>query len=393
MPGTKERTTCRACLGSDLTTFLDLGDMPLANGFLTSEQVQQYRRWVTDPHPPHWESDEPKYPLQLRHCARCGMVQLGHVVDPGLMFNPEYAFKTSSSARMVEHFARLFDEHPARYVVEIGGNDNSAWDLAGCDSAYTNVDPSSPDYAFNIREPFTEACANRMARELDKPDLIVACNVLGHIDDLDDVMRGVKALLHPEGKFIVEVPYLGNLEIGQVYHEHLSYFSRLSLGRLVWRHGMYVEQFENMPVHGGSIRAIIRADENTSAFCSVADSPLFDPQAFARRVTDHRFDLMHKLARLKEEGKSVVGYCASAKGTMILNYGKIDRELLSMVIDDTPTKIDKYVPGTHQQIAPSSYVCGGVTLKSFDAVVILSPNHADEIKAKHPDFHGEWIIP
>ena len=238
-----ERSSCRACGAADLQEVFSLGDLPPANAYVHASEL---------------EAPEPRFPLSLRLCEACGMVQLGHVVPADLLFR-SYLFFTSSSQRMSEHFSLLMTDnanefvHPGGLVVEIGSNDGTA--LAAIqrrDVRVLGVDPSRNISVIaasrgvpTIAEFFTEALADEILRVAGPAELIVGCNVLGHIDDLDDVCRGLKVLLAENGAFVFEVPYLGEMldrgEYDTIYHEHLSYFAVRSLAHLFDRNGLRLE--------------------------------------------------------------------------------------------------------------------------------------------------------
>lgn len=358
------RTRCRICDSTDLTDFLDLGAMPPANGLLASPDAPECR-----------------YPLQACYCEGCGLVQLRHVVPPSVLYD-DYPFRTGSSARMVDHFARLFDDHPASSVIEIGGNDSSGWRASKVrDGRYLNIDPAP--LADGLRQPFTED----LAKSLDmKADLIVACNVLGHVDDVHDFLRGVTHLLAEDGRLIIEVPdiarTIAEVQYGQFYHEHLSYFGYRQLAILAKMHGLAIEHTQHFPVHGGSMRLTIRRGRQAVTAFRMAWNPV-DLRSFQRRVDDKREALRNRL----DPFRLVIGYGASAKGAVILNYCDIRRNP-RLVVDSTPSKLQKHMPGTHQAIiTPIPEV-----FEASDAILILSANHAEEIKSKHPDYRGEWIV-
>ncbi len=220
------RSACRACGKNGLVEVLNLGEQPPANAFLRVVEL---------------DDEEGRFPLSVRLCEACGMVQLGHVVPPELLFRA-YSFFTSTSRRMSEHFADLMHDSSSRFVppggliVEIGSNDGTA--LASVDRRdvrLLGIDPARNISVMaaargvpTVAEFFSHPLACEVARVAGRASLIVACNVLGHIDDLDDVCRGVEELLAPDGAFVFEVPYLRRLlehtEFDTIYHEHLSYF-------------------------------------------------------------------------------------------------------------------------------------------------------------------------
>lgn len=379
--------SCRICAGR-LTPFFDMGSQPLANGLLSSP-----------------DQPENRYPLCVCLCATCGLVQLSEVVPAEVLYK-DYPFQTGSSKRMVEHFAKLFNAYPDKRIIEIGGNDSAGWLNAKVKSDYLNIDPVGND-CLSRQEQFSEAVAIDVANSpQDGPaHLIVACNVLGHVDDLHDFMRGVKHLLHPDGAFIFEVPYFANTlhrtDYAQCYHEHLSYFTLQPLNLLLHEHGMHMHKIEHFDVHGGSIRITAKHGHDTPR--AVTDEianelykEVFSLSAlnkFAYAARDRRAGLLSVLDAKRMVGKRIVGYCASAKGAVVLNWCGITHEIVSVVADSTPSKQHRYMPGTRQLIRHPEHLFAWGDEHKQDAILLLSPNHADEIKAKHPEFKGEWIMP
>ncbi|MGH7130136.1 MAG: methyltransferase domain-containing protein, partial [Planctomycetaceae bacterium] len=301
---------------------LSLGAMPPANAYLTRSEL---------------ERPEQCYPLDLNHCIECGMVQLAHVVPAELLYR-HYSFRTGSSKRMAEHFARLMssvtDGLPAgSLVVEIGSNDGTALASAGGGLRMLGVDPATNIARIanargvrTICDYWSESLAADVLRASGPATVIVAANVLGHVDDLDDFLRGVRRLLllSPRGRFVFEVPYLGDLirqtAYDTIYHEHLSYFALGPLRRLLARHRLEIRTVERFPVHGGTIRCTAAIGDGAS---DVADGEdwLFDPQTFGefrQRVRRLRSETRERLERFR--GKRIVGYGAPAKGTVLLNY-------------------------------------------------------------------------
>lgn len=397
-----ERRTCRACLGTRLRTVLSLGDQPPANAYLRTEQLHRV---------------ELKYPLEVRLCENCGMVQLGHVVPAELLFR-SYLFFTSSSRRMADHFSKLMTTAanefvpPGGLIVEIGSNDGTALSsiqrrdvrLLGIDPARNISVMAASRGVPTIAEFFTETLASEVSRVAGQAHLIVACNVLGHIDDLDDVCRAIKVLLAPEGAMVFEVPYLGelvaHLDYDTIYHEHLSYFAIRPLVALLNRHGLRLERIEPFPVHGGTIRCVARhgqgySDSVAGWLQTEADLGLLDPIMWhvqARKISENREQLVEKLSELKAAGKTVIGYGAPAKGTVLLNYCGIGTDLLSVVLDSTPAKQGLHVPGTHQPIlAPSE-----LSRINPDVLLLLAWNHAPEILERERLFRsrgGQFLTP
>lgn len=397
-----ERKSCRACLKEGLVEVLNLGDQPPSNAFVAPADLKQ---------------PEPRFPLELRLCESCGMVQLGHVVPPELLFR-SYLFFTSSSKWMADHFGKLMTENAAEFVppgglvVEIGSNDGTALSaiqrrdvrLLGIDPA-RNISVMAASRGIpTIAEFFSEALAADVAQVAGQAHLIVACNVLGHINDLDDVCRGVRTLLAPNGAFVFEVPYLAPFlernEYDTIYHEHLSYFALRPLVTLMNRHGLHVDRVQLFPVHGGTIRVTVKHGVWSSREAQqwlereeqagLAKRETF--QKMAQRTQQNRVELPQRLKELRDRGAKLLGYGAPAKGTVRLNYCGIGTDLLPEVVDSTPAKQGRHIPGTHQFIRPPS------ALQEIDPdyVLLLAWNHAPEILQREADFlrrGGKFLTP
>jgi novobiocin biosynthesis protein NovU/D-mycarose 3-C-methyltransferase len=401
-PETWRRKTCRACGAGGLVDILNLGDMPPANSLLKPEQLKQ---------------NEAHFPLTLQLCQSCGMVQLAHVVPAQLLYR-SYLFFTSSSRLMSEHFSSLmFDAceefvKPGGLVLEIGSNDGTSLsNIRRRDVRVLGVDPARNIAVMaaargvpTVSEFFNEPLAREIVRVAGPAQLVVACNVIGHIDDLDDVFDGIKTLLAPGGAVVIEVPYLVDLvdraEYDTIYHEHLSYFAVRPLATLFNRHGMRLERVKFFPVHGGTIRVTAVMGEGVSADAQawidnenkrgLATRAAYEP--FAAKCVQERTALRQQLIDLKKQGKKVIGYGAPAKGTVILNYCGIGTDLLPVVIDSTPAKQGWHVPGTHQPILPPSAMAS----QNPDVLLLLAWNHAKEIQEREAAFlarGGKIILP
>ena len=260
MPETPEivrRTTCRVCGSATLEPILSLGSMPLANGFLRS---------------PLEFASERSYPLELYFCGACALMQLLDVVRADIMFR-HYLYITGVSATQVTHtssYARALTERlglgSKDLVVEIASNDGSllrAFAAAGVQTL--GVEPArnlAAEAAANgietVAEFFTQALARRMRAERGKARVVVANNVLAHVDDVRDFLAGCSELIDDDGIISIEVPYVGDLieriEYDTIYHEHLSYFSFTSLLRAAESAGLAALRIDRLPVHGGSLR-------------------------------------------------------------------------------------------------------------------------------------------
>jgi novobiocin biosynthesis protein NovU/D-mycarose 3-C-methyltransferase len=345
------------------------------------------------------------------------MVQLGHIVPPDLLFR-SYLFFTSSSQRMSDHFSRLMNQCTEQYVspgglvVEIGSNDGTALtSIARNDVRVLGVDPSRNISVMaaargvpTIAEFFTSELAEEIARVAGRADLVVGCNVLGHIDDLDDICLGLDMLLSEQGAFVFEVPYLAEMvdrtEYDTIYHEHLSYFAIRPLARLFERHGLCLDKIEFQPVHGGTIRGtVVRGDGPSPAVAELISAEverglgaLSTYSDLGRRVEVNRAALRNRLQQLQEDRMKVIGYGAPAKGTVLLNYCDIGVDLLPVVLDSTPAKQGLHVPGTHQPILSPN----ALDDEKPDVLLLLAWNHAEEVVAKEQVFRergGRFLTP
>ncbi|MBI3362009.1 MAG: class I SAM-dependent methyltransferase [Chloroflexi bacterium] len=396
---------CRICGDDALHPFLDLGEMPIANAFLTADQLRQ-----------------PEYKFRLRtgFCSHCLMVQLIDVVDPKMLFHDHYAYYSSISRVMDRHFAGLaeligesllYDRELPLY--EIGSNDGILLEkLARWNPNAVGIEPSTnvAEVARNkgltvVGEFLTPALANELAAKYGRAQLVVGGNVLCHIPNLKDLAKSLDGLLDEEGVFVFEDPYLleivTQLAYDQIYDEHVYYFSVSSLSRLFESHGLRLFRVQPIPVHGGSMRVFgCRAGSRRPTESSVGDqieleqeNGLGAPEAytvFAERVAQSRQSLTDLLGNLKREGKRLIGYAAASKATVILNYCGIGPETLEYVCDTTPTKHGLFTPGTHVPIVPIETFAADYP----DYAFVLAWNHLKEIVEKESAFasHGGKFI-
>lgn len=246
----KRKTTCRVCKKRELKLLWDLGMTPLANSYVDQKDL-----------------DKPElfFPLQVNECKECGNVQLAHVVDPKVMFK-EYLYSSSTSSVFVKHFEDFAKGMGKKdFVVDIGSNDgillkpfqDLGFRVLGVEPA-KNITSSVPV----INDFWNVKLAKQIRRNHGWADLITATNVFAHIDDLDEVVDGVKVLLNPEGVFVVEVTDVEQMlkkgSFDLIYHEHVNYWSEETLKKFFELRGMVVENVEKIPVHGGSLRIYAR---------------------------------------------------------------------------------------------------------------------------------------
>ena len=393
------RPTCRACRAPLALVFADLGSSPLANSYLGAEALA---------------AAEPFYPLTVYVCERCWLGQLPAVARPEEIFS-DYAYFSSYSASWVEHARRYVEQMCERFaigaghqVVEIASNDGyllrhflaRGVPVLGVEPA-ANVAAAARELGIPTEVRFfgREAAHDLVERGL-AADLVVGNNVFAHVPDLDDFVAGLAHLLKPAGVLTLEFPHLARLvaqnQFDTIYHEHFSYFSLLAAERVLADRGIELFDVEELPTHGGSLRLYGQragagrpASERLAALrrrereLGVETHAYYE--AFAERVRETKRKLLAFLIDAKRAGKSIVGYGAAAKGNTLLNYCGVRNDFLDYVVDASPHKQGRYLPGSRLPIhAPDR-----ILATRPDYVLILPWNIRDEITRQMSAVH-EW---
>lgn len=396
-PEVIELKNCRTCGEKTLRTFLSLGPMPIPNGFLQKEQLS---------------AGEAYFPLDVAFCENCGLMTLVHVVRPDIMFR-NYVYIPGTSKTMVEHFGEMAKENVGRFnlnknslVIDIGSNDGTLLKqfkaagvkVLGIDPAKNIAAEATKQGIKTIGEFFNEKLAKEVSKKYGKADLMTGTNVIAHINDLVDLLKGVKALLKDKGVFIGEFPYLVDLiehgEFDTIYHEHLSYFSIRSLLALAERTNFEIFDVKRTNVHGGSVQVFFRkkASSSDKPLPSVSELVALEKskrldyiapfEEFANRTLKKKEELTKLLKELKAQGKRVAGYGAAAKGNVLTNFFRIGPDLLDYIVDSIPYKQGMYTPGLHIPI----YAEKKLLEDQPDYTLILAWNFADEIIKKNAEY-------
>ena len=391
--------------GTPLTKVVNLGMQPLGNGFIEADQLP----------------DEYFYPMEAGYSEESMMFQLLEQPAPEKMFHDHYAFYSSTSNYMAQHFKQfanqviqsgyLSKEDP--FVVELGCNDGIMLkNFAERKIRHFGIEPSlnvakeANKHGVRTRsEFFTEELAETIVREDGQADAFLAANVMCHIPDLVGVVKGIRKLIKPTGVVMFEDPYLGDVvaktSYDQIYDEHVFLFSALSIQYLFALHGMELIDVLPQKTHGGSMRYVLAhrgaypIKESVKELIEKERAQGLDRLAtfetFRDNVEKSRENLLALLTKLKAEGKKVAGYGATSKSTTILNYCGIGPELIEYISDTTPIKQGKFTPGMHVPVVPYE------TFNSNppDYAVLFAWNHAEEIMAKEKEFMaagGKWIV-
>lgn len=400
-----KKNNCRMCKSNNMPKFLDLGFSALSDNFLTVEQLEQ---------------PEIFYPLTVHSCLDCGLCQLGYVVPPELMFNENYPYDSSTTKTGREHFTKMgvdicdrFNLKPNSFVIDVGSNAGVL--LSGFKSKgmrVLGIEPSSKlanaaikNGIDSIIEFFSKKLVKKILDDYGKVSVITGTNVFAHIDDLDDFMITADSLLVEDGIIVIEAPYLlrliENLEYDTIYHEHLSYLSVKPMIEFCKKFGFEVFDTEEQTIHGGTLRYFIGRKDNRKVSQNVSNCIKIEDereiysekklQNFARSVKDHRTALLQLLHELKINGKKIVAISAPAKGNTLLNYCKIDSEILDYVTERNPLKVGKFTPGMHIPVYSDEKL-----EDQPDYALILAWNFADEIiqnNSKYREKGGKFIIP
>ncbi|MCX8157662.1 MAG: class I SAM-dependent methyltransferase [Verrucomicrobiae bacterium] len=396
---------CRACGAAGARLILDLGVQPLANNLLREEDLAR---------------PEPKFPLRLVVCPACWMLQIADDVPPVQLFS-EYLYFSSFSDTMLRHaqaaaerYCREFRLGAQSLVIEIASNDGyllknfvaAGVPCLGIEPAANIAQVAREKGIPTLVEFFGLALAQRLAGEGRRADLILGNNVFAHAPDTNDFVAGLKHLLRPGGRVILEFPYgvefLEKTEFDTIYHEHVYYFTLTALQPLFRRHGLEVVGVERLPIHGGSLRllaahagtaepapavAALLAEEQRAGLTTLAPY-----EAFAARVRRLKAELTALVGRLRQEGRTVAAYGASAKGSTLLNYFGLGRGQLEFIADRSPYKQGRLSPGVHLPIVPPEELLR----RRPDYTLLLTWNFAEEILQQQAAYRaagGKFILP
>lgn len=398
---------CRHC-GSELSLpLIDLGSAPPSNSYLTAETLHAPERW---------------YPLRVLVCEQCWLVQTEDYAHCAEFFSADYAYFSSFSSTWLQHaenyvaaMVRRFNLDAGALVVEVASNDGYLLQYVqargigalGIEPTASTAQAARDKGLQVIEEFFGAQLAERLAADGIRADLMAANNVLAHVPDINDFVRGFALLLKPAGVATFEFPHLLNLvesnQFDTIYHEHFSYLSLTAVQRIFAENGLTLFDVEELPTHGGSLRVFAQrtADGAQPVEPSVAELLRREAQAgmaatafyagFQKRADALKNDLLSFLLEAARNGKKVAAYGAAAKGNTLLNYAGVRPDLIGYVVDRNPAKQGKWLPGSRIPIVDEPHL----QRDKPDYVLILPWNLQREVVAQLAyvrDWGGRFAI-
>ena len=398
---------CRFCQNELTHEFIDLVNAPPSNSFLSPEELNK---------------PEVFYPLRLFVCEKCFLVQIDEYKRSEEIFSEKYAYFSSFSSTWLEH-ARQYVEmitprlglNKEAFVVEIGANDGYLLQYfkeknipcLGIEPAKSTADVARDKGIEVVTEFFGTKLAERLVIEGRKADLIVGNNVLAHVPDINDFVKGLKMLLGKDGVITLEFPHLMRLieenQFDTIYHEHFSYYSFHTVNQIFSEHGLVLFDVDELPTHGGSLRIYAGHQEDRSKELSAKVEALNGKESaagiselsyylgFQDKANKVKYELLSFLLAQKREGKKVVAYGAAAKGNTLLNYCGIKKDLIEFVVDASPHKQGKFLPGSHVPVVKEKRIR---ELRP-DYVLILAWNIKEEIMEQLSyirDWGGKFVV-
>ena len=392
---------CRFCKNILTNEFVDLGFSPPSNAFLTKAQLNE---------------PETFYPLKIMVCEKCFLVQIDEFAKHDAIFNGDYAYFSSFSTSWLAHakayttmMVERFGFNNQSQVIEIASNDGYLLQyFKALNVPVLGIEPTANTAAAakekgieTIVNFFGVKLANSLAAENRKADLLLGNNVLAHVPDINDFVAGLKILLNTEGVITFEFPHLLQLidknQFDTIYHEHFSYLSFVAVKQIFEHHNLNIFDVEEVVTHGGSLRIFAKHSEDlTKAISDNVESMLENEinfgltglavyQNYQAKAEKVKNDFTEFLILAKKEGKKVAAYGAAAKGNTLLNFAGTKKDLLSFVVDASPHKQNKYLPGVHIPVVNEQ----SIKDNQPDYIVILPWNIKEEV-IKQLSYVQEW---
>ena len=399
---------CRFCDEQLIHSVVDLGMTPLANAYLDSKSLQQ---------------EELFYPLRVFVCHKCLLVQLTESVESPKQLFSNYLYFSSNSKTWLKHTEQLavnliekFLLDEKNQIIEIASNDgyllkhfkNKNIPILGVEPAENIAKFAEEKGIKTINKFFGLKTANELKQSGYGADLLIAINVLPHVPNLKDFVEGIKEILKPNGVCMIQfstymLPFLHDTEFDSIYHEHYSYFSLLSVQKILSTFQLEIFDVDELSIHGGSLRIYVKHLENSKNKVDKKVNNLIKKEieagldlasnyeSFSKRATESKLKIWDFFISAKRNNKKIIGYGAPAKGNTMLNFCGIGTEIIEYTVDISPHKQGLFLPGTHIPIKkPES-----IKETKPDYVLILSWNFKDEIIQQMNyirDWGGKFVV-
>ncbi len=399
---------CRFCYTELNHVFIDLVNSPPSNSYLNIEQLNE---------------PEIFYPLKVFICEKCFLVQVDEYKKSSEIFSKEYMYFSSFSSSWLEHCKKYTDMMIERFgisekskVVEIASNDgyllqyfkNKNIPVLGIEPSSSTAKIAIEKGIETIEEFFTVSLADYLVSSNIRADLIVGNNVLAHVPQINDFVAALKILLKDNGIITMEFPHLLNLveqiQFDTIYHEHYSYVSFIAVNQIFNMHGLVIFDVDELDTHGGSLRIYAKHFEDKTKSISSNVQQLVDKEilkgmnkidyyiSFQEKANEVKYNLLNFLIQQKKNNKKVAAYGAAAKGNTLLNYCGIKKDLISFVVDKSPYKQNKFLPGSHIPVKNEK----SIKEEKPEYIIILPWNLKDEIMKQLEyvrDWDAKFVIP
>ena len=382
---------CRHCSNKLKYEFLDLGVSAPSNSFIKKENLNV---------------SEKSFPLRVMVCDSCWLVQTEDFINASEMFTPEYAYFSSYSSSFLKHTKKYVENMVSKFslnenssVLEVASNDGYLLDFIkklnikcfGIEPTKSTADVARSKGLEIINDFFSTNLAKKLAKEKNTVDLAIANNVLAHVPNINNFVKGFYEILNPEGVATFENPHLFELAKGKqfdtIYHEHFSYLSLISVNEIFKKNGLTIFDVEKIPVHGGSLRYYAQKTDTGKRLISKRVNALLQEEIdagltnldfysnFQKVAENIRDEFKNFLIEQKNNGKLIAGYGAAAKGNTLLNFCNISKTLLKFIVDKNPMKQGLYCPGSKIPIFNEKKI----REEKPDFIVIFPWNIKDEI--------------
>jgi SAM-dependent methyltransferase len=399
---------CRFCKSEVTDVFIDLGNAPASNSFLTKEELNE---------------PETFYPLKVFTCSKCFLVQVDEYKKSDSIFDAGYVYFSSYSKSWLDHAKRYTDMMTKRFgfnsnslVMEVASNDGYLLQyfkeknipVLGIEPTANTAQVAIDKGIESITRFFGKQLALELAFNGKNADLLLGNNVLAHVPDINDFVGGMKIVLKENGVITMEFPHVYQLvennQFDTIYHEHFSYLSFYTVKKIFEAQGLEMFDVEEIPTHGGSLRIFAKHAEDKSKEVLPSVQLLLDKEkkaglllmdyytSFSQKAMDIKLAFLEFLIAAKKQEKKVAGYGAAAKGNTLLNYCGVKSDLIDYVVDANPNKRDKFLPGSHIPVVDENHL----KQNKPDYVIIFPWNIRDEVMdqlAYIREWNAKFLIP